>query len=118
MGAQAGGLPGNRGRQYLPAAAFQGQRLWVAAYASSATSTRLVAVRSQGNHFGAPVTVNRWPVPADRICAPHPPDCLEGQTFIGDYIGLVATRRQVVVAYIEPSAAPPQPNRVLVSSLR
>jgi hypothetical protein len=111
-------LPGNGDRQYLPAAAFQGERLWTAAYVSSATSTRLVAVRGEGNHFGQPVTVNRWPVPGGRICAPHPPDCLEGQTFIGDYIGMVAAGRRVVVTYIQPSAGPSELNRLLVSSLR
>jgi hypothetical protein len=42
----------------------------------------------------------------DEICAPHPPDCQESQAFIGDYIGLVGTRRRVVTAYIEPSADP------------
>jgi hypothetical protein len=109
-------LPGNR--QYLPAAAFQGERLWAGAYVSSATSTRLVAVRDEGNHFGQPVTVNRWPVPSERICAPHPPDCLQGQTFIGDYIGMAAAGRRVMVAYIQPSAGPSQPNRLLVSSIR
>jgi hypothetical protein len=32
-------LPDNRDRQYLPAATFQGERLWVAAYVASATKT-------------------------------------------------------------------------------
>jgi hypothetical protein len=109
-------LPGNRDRQYLPAAAFQGERLWVATYVSSATSTRLVAARRTGHHYGHPLTVNRWPVPSQRICAPHPPDCLEGQTFIGDYIGMVAAGRRVVVAYIQPSADSSELNRLLVSS--
>jgi hypothetical protein len=109
-------LPGNRDRQYLPAAAFQGERLWVAAYVSTATSTRLVAVRRVGHHFGHPLTVNRWPIPSQRVCAPAPPACVEGQTFIGDYIGLVAAGRRVVVAYIQPSADPSELNRVLVSS--
>jgi hypothetical protein len=111
-------LPGNGDRQYLPAAVFQGERLWAAAYVSSATSTRLVAVRGEGHHFGQPVTVNRWPVPGERICAPHPPDCLAGQTFIGDYIGMVAAGRRVVAAYIQPSASPSKLNRLLVSSFR
>jgi hypothetical protein len=109
-------LPANRDRQYLPAVAFQGEGLWVVAYVSSATSTRLVAVRSQGHHFGRPLTVNRWPIPSQRISAPAPPAPVEGHTFIGDYIGLVTTRRQVVVAYIQPSADPSELNRVLVSS--
>jgi hypothetical protein len=112
-------LPGNGDRQYLPAAAFQGQRLWVAAYVSSTTSTRLVAVRGEGNHFGRPVTVNRWPVPSQRICATGGIfGCPEGQTFIGDYIGMVAAGRQVAVAYIQPSARPSERNRLLVSSFR
>jgi hypothetical protein len=72
-------LPDNSDRQYLPAATFQGKQLWVAAYVSSASSTRLVAVRGEGDGFDDPITVNRWPVPSDRICAPHPPDCLEGR---------------------------------------
>jgi hypothetical protein len=111
-------LPGNPDRQYLPAAAFQGERLWVAAYVSSATWTRLVAVRRVGHHFGHPITVNRWPIPSQRVCAPAPPTCVEGQTFIGDYIGLVAARRRVVVAYIQPSADPSELNRMLISSFR
>lgn len=109
-------LPGNPDRQYLPAAAFQGERLWVAAYVSTATSTRLVAVRGTGHHFGQPLTVNRWPIPSQRVCAPIPPDCPEGGVFIGDYIGMVAAGRRVVVAYIQPSAGPSELNRLLVSS--
>jgi hypothetical protein len=109
-------LPQNRDRQYLPAAAFQGERLWVAAYLSSSTSTRVVAVPGEGDHFARPITVNRWPVPRDRIAGPAPPPQRKGQTFIGDYIGLAATGRRVVVAYIEPSADPSRLNRVLVSS--
>jgi hypothetical protein len=114
-------LPGNGDRQYLPAAAFQGERLWAAAYVSNTASTRLVAVRGEGRHFGHPITVNRWPVPSERICAA--PDggvfgCPEGQTFIGDYIGMVAAGRRVVVAYIQPSARPSELNRLLVSSFR
>jgi hypothetical protein len=109
-------LPGNHDRQYLPAATFQGERLWVAAYVSGATSTRLVAVRAAGHHFGHPITVNRWQIPSERICGPVAPDCPEGGTFIGDYIGMVAAGRRVLVAYIQPSAGPSELNRVLVSS--
>src|SRR4051794_36579374 len=68
-----------------PAAAFQRERLWAAVYVSGA-STRLVAVPIDGHHVGHPVTIDSWPIPSSRICAPHPPDCTEGQTFIGDYI--------------------------------
>jgi hypothetical protein len=109
-------LPRNSDRQYLPAVAFQGERLWAAAYLSGA-STRLVAVPMDGRHVGRPVIVDSWPVPSSRICAPHPPNCLEGQTFIGDYIGLVATAHAVTLAYIAPSAGPGETNRVLVASL-
>ena len=105
-------------RQYLPAAAFEGEALWVAAYVSNEKSTRLVAVRSQRHGFSDPVTVNRWPVPGSRICAPRPPDCTEEQTFIGDYIGLVATPRRIAAAYIAPSPDASQRNEVLVSSFR
>jgi hypothetical protein len=113
-------LPGNGDRQYLPAAAFQGERLWAAAYVSNAASTRLVAIRDGGHHFGHPITVNRWPVPGERICAPPPEPafCSEEQTFIGDYIGMAATARHIVVAYIQPAASPSELNKVLVSSFR
>jgi hypothetical protein len=115
-GPQQAILPGDRERQYLPVATFQGERLWVAAYVSNATSTRLMAIRRVGHHFGHPLTVNRWPIPSERICGPIPPACPEGGTFIGDYIGMVAAGRHLVVAYIQPSADPSEPNRVLVSS--
>jgi hypothetical protein len=115
-GARRAVLPDNRNRQYLPATAFQGERLWVTAYVSDARSTRFVAVHSEEDGFADPRTVNSWPVPASRICGPHPPDCLEGQTFIGDYTGLIATPHKVVAAYIRPSANPPEANQVLVST--
>ena len=111
-------LPGSRDRQYLPAAAFEGEELWVAAYVSDERSTRLVAVRSERHGFSGPLRVNRWRVPGSRICSPQPPECTEEQTFIGDYIGLVATPRRVTAAYIAPSPAASQPNQVLVSSFR
>jgi len=111
-------LPGKRDREYLPAAAFQGERLWVAAYSSNAASTRLVAVRARRHGFVRPVTVNRWPIPAARICGPRVPECVASQTFIGDYIGVVATPRRVVVAYIAPSPDATRRNRLVISSLR
>jgi hypothetical protein len=111
-------LPGSHAREYLPAAAFQGERLWVAAYVSDRTSTRLVAVRARRHGFARPITVNRWRVPAARICGPRVPECLERQTFIGDYIGIVATPRRIAVAYIAPSPRAAQPNRVVMSTLR
>jgi hypothetical protein len=109
-------LPGNSDRQYLPAATFEDEHMWVAAYVSSATSTRVVAVREQGRHFGHSTTVNSWAIPSERICAPQPPVCQEGGTFIADYIGMVAAGRHKVVAYIQPSADASELNRVLVSS--
>jgi hypothetical protein len=110
-------LPRDGSRQYLPAAGFQGERLWVAAYVSDATSTRLVAVGAQRHGFGRGITVHRWPVPGSRICGPRVPECLDTATFIGDYIGLVATPRQVVIDYIAPSRNRSQQNRMVISSL-
>ena len=110
--------PRDASREYLPAAGFQGERLWVAAYVSDATSTRLVAVGARRHGFGRPITVNRWPVPGSRICGPRVPECLDTATFIGDYIGLVATPRQVVIDYIAPSPNRSQQNRMVISSLR
>ena len=72
----------------------------MATYVSDATTTRVLAVPYGTRGFDPPVTLVEWPVPSDRICAPHP--CTEGQTFIGDYIGAVATPRQLVVSAIEP----------------
>ena len=42
-------LPGDDARQYLPAATFHGETLWVAAYVSDSTTTRVVAV-PHGQH--------------------------------------------------------------------
>jgi hypothetical protein len=109
-------LPASDERQYLPVAAFHGERLWVVAYVSDETSTRVVAVRSTRRGFSRPLTLTRWPVPGSRVCAPRPPECTEEQTFIGDYIGLVSTPRRMAAAYIAPSPQAGQPNRVLVSS--
>jgi hypothetical protein len=109
-------LPGQRLPEYLPAVAFSGERLWVAGYVSGPRSTRLVAIRSTADGFGEPQTLNRWPVPRRRICGPHPPDCRQGQTFIGDYIGLAATRERLTAAYIKPST-PGARNQVLVTTL-
>jgi hypothetical protein len=110
-------LPGDGSREYLPAVGFQGERLWVAAYVSDATSTRLVAVGARRHGFGRGITVHRWPVPGSRICGPRLPECLDTATFIGDYIGLVATPRRVVIGYIAPSRNRSQQNRMVISSL-
>jgi hypothetical protein len=111
-------LPRDGSREYLPAAGFQGERLWVAAYISDATSTRLVAVGARRHGFDRAITVHRWPVPGSRICGPRVPECLDTATFIGDYIGLVATPRQVVIDYVAPSRNRSQQNRMVISSLR
>jgi hypothetical protein len=108
-------LPGDRERQYLPAAAFRGEQLWVGAYVSSARATRVLAVPGRNGGFARPVTVNRWPIASARICGPGP--CLDSQAFVGDYIGLAATRRRIVLGYVAPSAVASRPNRVLVSTL-
>jgi hypothetical protein len=112
-------LPENEDRQYLPAAAFQRERLWVASYVSDNARTRLVLVASDEGDatFGAPRTVGSWNLGDDDICAPHPPDCGSEQTFIGDYIGIVAAPESVSVAYVAPGL-PETRNRMLVSSLR
>jgi len=110
-------LPKDGSREYLPAAAFHGERLWVAAYVSDARSTRLVAVGARRHVFGRGITVHRWPVPGSHICGPRVPECLGTATFIGDYIGLVATPRQVVIDYIAPSRNRSQQNRMVISSL-
>jgi hypothetical protein len=101
-GAPEAVLPADPARQYLPAATFHGETLWATAYESDASSTRVVAVPHTSHGFGAPVALAEWPIPSDRVCAPHPPDCAEGQTFIGDYIGAIATPQQLVVSAIEP----------------
>jgi hypothetical protein len=95
-------LQGDQSRQYLPAATFQGETLWVATYVSDTATTRVVAAPYSTPGFDVPVALAEWPVPDERICAPHPPDCTEGQTFIGDYIGAVATPSQIVVSAVEP----------------
>jgi hypothetical protein len=111
-------LPRDGSREYLPAAGFQGERLWVAAYVSDATSTRLVAVAAQRHGFDRAITVHRWTVPRSRICGPRVPECLDTATFIGDYIGLVATPRKIVIDYIAPSRNRSHQNRMVISSLR
>jgi hypothetical protein len=110
-------LPRDGSREYLPAAGFQGERLWVAAYVSDAASTRLVAVGARRHGFGRSITVHRWPVPGSHICGPRVPECLDTATFIGDYIGLVATPRQVAIDYIAPSRNRSGQNRMVISSL-
>jgi hypothetical protein len=97
-------LPGVAARQYLPAAVYHGETLWVTSYVSDEDTTRVLAVPHGRHGFDPAITLTDWPVPSRQICAPHPPDCTDGQTFIGDYIGAVATPDQLVVSAIEPAA--------------
>lgn len=104
--------------QYLPAAAFEGERLWIASYEGSATSTRVVVASSDdGQTFGDSVVLAQRPYGRSRICAPHPPDCTPRQRFVGDYIGAVATTGTVWVDYVLPVAGATTPKRVYVATL-
>jgi hypothetical protein len=108
----------NGGWQYLPAASFQGERLWVAAYRSTAETTRVLLVSSDdGRTFSHPVTLAARRFGRSRLCAPHPPDCGPRQRFIGDYIGAVAAPGKVSVAFVLPAAGVASPNRVFVATL-
>jgi hypothetical protein len=97
-------LPGVAARQYLPAAAYHGETLWVTSYVSDDDTTRVLAAPHGRQGFDPAITLTEWPAPSRQICAPHPPDCTDGQTFIGDYIGAIATPDQLVVSAIEPVA--------------
>jgi hypothetical protein len=105
-------------RVYLPAAAFQGRRLAVAAYMSTARGTRLVLAEAAraGGRFGSVRALRRWDLPASAICGYTPAECGPDQTNIGDSISAVATRRRLTVAYVAP-ALPQTENRVLVSTV-
>jgi hypothetical protein len=108
----------NAGPQYLPAAAFQDERLWVAAYRSTAETTRVLPTRSDdGRSFAQPVVLATRPYGRSVICAPHPPDCGPRQRFVGDYIGAVASSDAVSVAFVLPVGLPASPNRVFVATL-
>jgi hypothetical protein len=108
----------NGGLQYLPAAAFQGERLWVAAYRSTAETTRvLLASSDDGVTFGPPVVLADRPYGRSVVCAPHPPDCGRRQRFVGDYIGAVAAEGRVWVDFVLPAGRATSPNRVFVATL-
>jgi hypothetical protein len=112
------GSPFAGGRQYLPAAAFQGERLWVAAYRSSATATRVLLTRSDdGKTFAEPIVLAERPYGRSVVCAPHPPNCTPKQRFVGDYIGAVAAPGKVWVDFVLPAGKGTSPNRVFVATL-
>src|SRR5262249_10170146 len=106
----------NHGWQYLPAATFQGERLWVSGYRSTAESTRVLLARSDdGRAFRQPIVLAARRFGRSKICAPHPPDCTARQHFVGDYIGAVAGAGKVWVAFVLPKAGSTSPNRVDVA---
>ena len=109
---------GRVGDQYLPAATFQGTRLWIAGYRSTRHATRvLLASAHEGGGFGSPKTLSARPYGRSALCGPHPPDCTPSQRFIGDYIGAAATPRHVWVDFVLPTAGPSSDNRVYVARL-
>jgi hypothetical protein len=107
------------GSQYLPAVAFQGERLWVAAYRSTAGSTRvLLAGSDDGRTFDKAVVLAARPYGRSPLCGPHPPDCGPRQRFIGDYIGAVAAPGRVWVDFVLPAGvSPTAPGRAYVAAL-
>jgi hypothetical protein len=108
----------NLSSQYLPAATFQGERLWVAAYQSTAKMTHVLLTRSDdGRTFAKPLVLAQRAFGRARICAPHPPDCRAHQSFVGDYIGAIANPNHVWVDFVLPVAGATSPNRVYVATL-
>jgi hypothetical protein len=106
------------GSQYLPAVAFEGERLWVAAYRSTAGTTRVLLTSSDdGRTFADPVVLAQRAYGRSRLCAPHPPDCAPRQRFVGDYIGAIAAPGKVWVDFVLPVAGPTTPKRVFVATL-
>lgn len=109
---------GRRADQYLPAAAFQGERLWIAGYRSTRHSTRvLLAGSDRSGGFDRPVPLAARPYGRAVLCGPHPPDCSPRQRFVGDYMGAAATRRHVWVDFVLPAHGPRSANRVYVARL-
>jgi hypothetical protein len=108
---------GGFGDQYLPAAAFQGERLWVAGYRSGRQSTRVLLAGARGSGYGRPVTLATRPYGRSALCGPHPPDCSPTQRFVGDYIGAAATQSNVWVDFVLPTRGPASDNRAYVARL-
>jgi hypothetical protein len=68
-------LPQTAAAQYIPAAVFQGRRLWVATYVATPRRARIVLVRAAraGGRFGVTRTLGAWNVPVRAFCVV--PDC-------------------------------------------
>jgi hypothetical protein len=111
-------FPG-RGAEYLPATAFEKERLWVAAYKSAGPRTRVQLAGSDArNGFDAPILLATRSYGRSRICAPHPPDCRPPrQRLIGDYIGAVAVPGHVWVDFVLPVGGPGSAQRVYVGAV-
>lgn len=108
---------GSFGQQYLPAAAFQGNQLWVAGYRSARDSTRVLLAGSRERGFASPLTLAVRPYGRSALCGPHPPDCGDGQSFVGDYIGAAASWHRVWADFVLPVHGPASANRVYVARL-
>jgi hypothetical protein len=109
---------GSGGVQYLPAAAFEDERLWVAGYRSTGETSRvLLASSGDGATFDAPIVLAQRSLGRGAICAPHPPDCRARQRFVGDYIGAVAAPGHVWVAYVLPAGGRTSPNHVYIATV-
>jgi hypothetical protein len=107
------------GTQYLPAAAFEEERLWVAAYTSAHSGTRVQLAGSNARQgFDAPIVLATRSYGRSRICAPHPPDCKPPrQRLIGDYIGAVAVPGRMWVDFVLPVGGPGSAQRVFVATV-
>ena len=109
---------GTVGAQYLPAAAFQDERLWIAGYRSTAGNTRvLVSSTDDGRTFATTTTLASRPYGRSSLCGPHPPDCQPRQSFVGDYIGAVAAPGRVWVDFVLPAGPASSANRLFVATL-
>jgi hypothetical protein len=109
---------GAAGRQYLPAVTFQGARLWVAGYRSTAQTTRvLVSGSADGTTFDRPILLAKRQYGRGALCAPHPPDCGAHQRFVGDYIGAAAAPGHVWVDFVLPAAGRTSPNHVYLATI-
>lgn len=101
-------LPGSAAiSQTLPALAAQGTRFWLLSYQSGFSSTKVVLYRSDGG--GASFT--KFKTLATRSYGKL------GMTFVGDYMGLVASADHVIASYVlAPTASDPR-QRAYVTSV-
>ncbi|MFN0177587.1 MAG: hypothetical protein ACKVZ0_02230 [Gemmatimonadales bacterium] len=98
----------------LPAVAVDGEAIWVASYSANddSTSVRLHRSRDGGRTFVPFATLASRPFGRDRFCPAPASPCrgtlgTSGAFFPGDYIGIVATGTQVIVAYALPDGPNP-----------